>query len=113
MNMSSSLSTAGPSDSDAASSGSSSYFMCKLSTKMSKALGTRWEAKDLGQSAASGKAHVCRKIGNIRKKNRQPISELLERKIVGSCLIEKHVPKFHTISTVLGLLEHQFTVRET
>ena len=77
MNMSSSLSTAGPSDSDAASSSS-----CKLSTKMSKALGTRWETKDLGQSAVSGKAHVwhkTRKIGNIRKKNRQSISQLLSR----------------------------------
>ena len=72
--------------------------MCKLysgSTKRSKALETRWETKDLGQSAASGQAHVShrtRKIGNIRKKNRQPISELLERKIgnfrsrLGSCL---------------------------
>ena len=61
VNVSSSLSRAGPSDSDAASSSGSSYFMCKLysgSTKMSKALGTRWETKDLGQSAASGKAHV-------------------------------------------------------
>ena len=77
--MSSSLSTAGPSDSDAASNSGSSYFMCKLyfgSTNMSKALGTRWETKNLGQSAASGKAYVShktRKIGNIRKKNRQPI----------------------------------------
>ena len=92
--MSSSLSTAGPSHSDAASSSSSSssYFMCKLSTNISKALGTRWETKDLGQSTASGKAHVShrtRKIGNVRK---QPISGLLERKIgnlwsrLGSCL---------------------------
>ena len=76
MNMSSGLSTAGTSDSDATSSSSSSYFTCKLSTKIFKALGTRWEAKDLDQSAASGKAHVwhkTRKIGNIRKKNRQPL----------------------------------------
>ena len=96
--MSSSLSIAGPSESDAASSGSISYFMCKLSTK---ALGTCWETKgtkrtNLGQSATSGKAHVwhkTRKIGNIMKKNRQPITELLERKIgnfwsrLGSCLL--------------------------
>ena len=85
--MSSSLSTAGFSDSDAASGSTSSYFICKLysgSTKMSKALGTRWETKYLGQSPASGKAHVShktRKIGNIRKISRQQISELLERKI--------------------------------
>ena len=82
--MSSSLSTVGPSDSDATSSSSSS---CKLSTKMSKALRTHWEAKDLGQSAASGKAHMWhkrRKIGNIRKKKRQPILELLERKTFGT-----------------------------
>ena len=80
-------------------SSNSSDFMCKLysgSTKMSKAVGTRWETKDLGQSAASGKAHVShetRKRSNTRKKNRQPISELLERKIgnfrsrLGSCLL--------------------------
>ncbi len=38
----------------------------------------------MSQSAASGQAHVShktRKIGNVRKKNRQSISELLERKI--------------------------------
>ena len=69
--MSSSLRIAGPSDSDAASSSGSSYFMCKLysgSTKISKALGTRWETKDLFQSAASGKAHVSHKTRKIVRK---------------------------------------------
>ena len=86
--MSSSLSTAGPRDSDAASS--SSHFMCKLYSGSSKAFATHWETKDLGQSTASGKAHVLHKTRKIG--NRQPISELLERKIcnfqsrLGSCL---------------------------
>ena len=41
-----------------------------------------WGAKDWGQSATSGKAHVSHKTRKyIKKKNRQPISELLERKI--------------------------------
>ena len=68
--MSSSLRTAGPSDSDAASSSSSSYFMCKLysgSTKMSKALGNAGK-RDLGQSAASGKVHVSHKTRKIGRK---------------------------------------------
>ena len=88
--MSSSLSTAGPSHSDAASSSRSSCFMCRLYsglTKIPKALRTRWETKYLSQFAPSGQVHMShktRKIGNIRKKNRQSISELLERKI-GNC----------------------------
>ena len=61
-------------------------------TKMSKALGTR---KTFSNPSPVGKrtCRITRKIGNIRKKNRQPISELLERKIdnfrsrLGSCLV--------------------------
>ena len=42
-----------------------------------------WGAKDWGQSVASGKVHVSNKQEKryIKKKNRQSISELLERKI--------------------------------
>ena len=71
VNRSSSLRIAGPSDSDDTSSSSSSYFMYKLysgSTKMSKALGTCWETKDLGQSTASGNAHVSHEMRKIGRK---------------------------------------------
>ena len=83
--MSSSSSTSGPSNSDAASNSSSSsssstMYMCKLYSVLTKMCPKHSELAGK-RKIASGKAHVSHKIGNIRKKNRQPSSELLERKI--------------------------------
>ena len=82
VNMSSSLSTSGPSDSDAASSSSSSTTSIPDPLKCPKHSELAGKRKIGANPLPVGKhtLHKAKKIGNIRKKNRQPISELLERK---------------------------------